>query len=77
MQFGLGLATAPATMAEPVLEPIEALRSDARLKQLAASGMPPEQLAEFKEQVRAMVHDALVVVYPALLVIFGAPAGGR
>jgi uncharacterized protein YybS (DUF2232 family) len=70
-QFGLGLATAPATMAEPMLESIDALRSDARLKQLAASGLQPEQLAEFKEQV-GMVHDAVVVVFPALLVIFAA-----
>jgi hypothetical protein len=41
------------------------------LQELTGGGMPPERLAEFKEQV-GMLHDALAVVYPAAWVIAAA-----
>jgi len=66
-----GLALAPAAMAERVLAPIERLRSDAVLQELGKGGMPPERLAEFKEQV-AELEGALGVVYPAFWVIAAA-----
>jgi uncharacterized protein YybS (DUF2232 family) len=66
-----GLVLAPAAMAERVLAPIERLRSDAVLQELGKGGMPPERLAEFKEQVGELV-GALGVVYPAFWVIAAA-----
>ncbi len=70
-EIAAGLATFPTAMAERVLEPIERLRSEAVLKELAAGGMPAEQLAEFKELV-GIWHDALGVVFPAACVILAA-----
>jgi hypothetical protein len=70
-EVGAGLALAPAAMAERVLAPIDRLRSEAVLQELTGGGMPPERLAEFKEQV-GMLHDALAVVYPAAWVIAAA-----
>jgi uncharacterized protein YybS (DUF2232 family) len=66
-----GLAIAPAAMAEKVLAPIERLRSEALLAELRTGGMPPERLAEFKDQV-GQLHDALSVVFPAAWVIAAA-----
>jgi uncharacterized protein YybS (DUF2232 family) len=71
LQVAAGLAIAPAAMAERVLEPIDHLRSEAVLKDLVASGMPQDALAEWKEQVGTL-HDALAVVYPAFWVIAAA-----
>ena len=65
---GAGLAAAPAAMAEGLLAPIERLRSDAVLQELGKGGMPPERLAEFKEQVGEL-EAAIAVVYPAFWVI--------
>jgi uncharacterized protein YybS (DUF2232 family) len=66
-----GLLLAPAAMQERVLAPVERLRSEAVLAELGKGGMPPERLAEFKEQVGALT-DALGVVYPAFWVIAAA-----
>jgi uncharacterized protein YybS (DUF2232 family) len=65
------LVTAPEVMAERVIEPIERLRSEPVLAELARGGMPPERLAEFEDQV-ARIRDAFAVVYPALWVIAAA-----
>jgi uncharacterized protein YybS (DUF2232 family) len=70
-QVAAGLAIVPGAMAERVLEPIDRLRSEAVLKELAASGMPAEAIAEFKDQVGSL-HAALGVVYPAFWVIAAA-----
>ena len=70
-QVAAGLAIVPGAMAERVLEPIDRLRSEAVLKELAASGMPADAIAEFKEQVDSL-HGALGVVYPAFWVIAAA-----
>ncbi len=66
-----GLLLAPAAMAERMLAPIEHLRSEPVLGELAKGGMPPERLAEWKAQVEVMT-GALGVVYPALWVIAAA-----
>ena len=73
---GAGLLLSPAAMAERVSAPIERLRSEAVIGELTKGGMPPERLAEFKEQVGA-ITQALGVVYPAVFVIAGGRAGGR
>ena len=70
-QVAAGLAVVPSAMAERVLEPIDRLRSEAVLKELVASGMPADAIAEFKDQV-ASLHGALGVVYPAFWVIAAA-----
>ncbi len=70
-QVAGGLVIAPLAMAARVLEPIERLRSEALLAELGRGGMPPERLAEFKDQV-GLLHDALAVVYPAAWVIAAA-----
>ncbi|HSD66381.1 MAG TPA: DUF2232 domain-containing protein [Vicinamibacteria bacterium] len=70
-EISAGLALAPRTMAERILAPIEHLRSEAFLAELRTGGLPPEQIAEFTEQV-GMLRDALAVVYPAAWVIFAA-----
>jgi uncharacterized protein YybS (DUF2232 family) len=66
-----GLAASPAAMAERVLAPVEHLRSETVLAELGKGGMPPERLLEFKDQV-GLLHDAFMVVYPALWVIAAA-----
>jgi uncharacterized protein YybS (DUF2232 family) len=71
LMVAAGLVLAPAAMAERVLDPIERLRSDAVLQELGKGGMPPERLAEFKEQVGELT-SALSVVYPAFWVIAAA-----
>jgi uncharacterized protein YybS (DUF2232 family) len=70
-QVAAGLAIVPGAMAERVLEPIDRLRSEAVLKELAASGMPADAIAEFNDQVDSL-HGALGVVYPAFWVIAAA-----
>ena len=69
--IGAGLAFASEAMAKLVLLPVETLRSDAFLAELKTGGLPPEQIAEFTEQVTTL-RDALAVVYPGLLVILAA-----
>lgn len=66
-----GLLVAPASMAERVVGPIERLRSEEVLQELGSGGMPPERLAEFKDQV-GMLIEALGVVYPAFWIIAAA-----
>jgi uncharacterized protein YybS (DUF2232 family) len=69
--IGAGLAFASEAMAKLVLLPVETLRSDAFLAELKTGGLPPEQIAEFTEQVTTL-RDALAVVYPGILVILAA-----
>jgi len=70
-EIAAGLAFAPRAMAERFLAPIEALRSEAFLSQLKAGGLPPDQIAEFTEQVGAL-REALAVVFPGVWVIGAA-----
>lgn len=70
-EIAAGLAFAPQAMAERFLAPIEALRSEAFLSQLKAGGLPPDQIAEFTEQVGAL-REALAVVFPGVWVIGAA-----
>ena len=70
-EIAAGLAFAPQAMAERFLAPIDNLRSEAFLAQLKVGGLPPEQIAEFTEQVGA-VRDALAVVFPGAWVIGAA-----
>jgi hypothetical protein len=70
-EIGAGLAFASAAMAKLSLAPIENLRSEAFLSELKASGLPPERIAEFTEQVGTL-RDALAIVFPAAWVIGAA-----
>jgi hypothetical protein len=65
------LAAAPEAMAERVLLPIDQLRSEPLVGELTKGGMPPERLAEWKDEV-GQLRDALAVVYPAFWVIAAA-----
>jgi uncharacterized protein YybS (DUF2232 family) len=66
-----GLAVAPQKMAEWFLAPVDHLRSAAFLAELKSSGMTPERISEFTEQV-GMLRDALAVVFPGAWVIGAA-----
>ena len=70
-EIAAGLAFAPQAMAQRFLAPIETLRSEAFLSQLKAGGLPPDQIAEFTEQVGAL-REALAVVFPGVWVIGAA-----
>ena len=70
-EIAAGLAFVPQAMAELFLAPIDQLRSEAFLAELAKGGLPPERIAEFTEQVGAL-RDALAVVFPGAWVIGAA-----
>ena len=70
-EIGASLAFAPQVMAERFLAPVDNLRSVAFLGELKASGLPPERIAEFTEQVGEL-RDVLAVVFPGAWVIGAA-----
>ncbi len=58
-------------LAEQVLAPLERLRSDEFLSELRGSGVPPEQVTAWSEQLGSL-GEALAIVFPAVYVIGGA-----
>jgi uncharacterized protein YybS (DUF2232 family) len=70
-EIAVALLFGSGFMAEQVLAPLEQLRSDAFLGELAAGGVPPEQVTAWSEQV-VTLEEALAVVFPAIFVIGGA-----
>jgi uncharacterized protein YybS (DUF2232 family) len=58
-------------MATRFLQPLEEFRSPQFLEGLKASGLPPERVADWDEQM-TQLHDAMAVVFPGAYVIAGA-----
>jgi uncharacterized protein YybS (DUF2232 family) len=58
-------------MATRFLQPLEEFRSPQFLEGLKASGLPPERVADWDEQM-TQLHDAMAVVFPGAYIIAGA-----
>src|SRR5437867_2915881 len=64
-EIALALLTASGPMSESSLEPLEQFRSPQFIAELKSSGLPPEKVAEWTDQV-ATLREALAVVFPAV-----------
>jgi len=69
-EIALALLTASGPMSQTSLEPLEQFRSPQFVEDLKSSGLPPEKIAEWTEQV-ATWREVLAVVFPAVYIIGG------
>ena len=69
-EIALALLAASGPMSESSLEPLEQFRSPQFVEELKSSGLPPEKVAEWTDQV-ATLREALAVVFPAVYIIGG------
>jgi uncharacterized protein YybS (DUF2232 family) len=69
-EISLALLLASGPMAENVLQTLEQFRSPQFIEDLKASGLPPEKVTDWTDQI-ALWRDALSVVFPAAYIIIG------
>jgi uncharacterized protein YybS (DUF2232 family) len=69
-EIAFALLMNSGTMSESFLQPLEQFRSPQFLEDLKASGLPPEKVADWTEQM-TMLRNALAVVFPAAYIIMG------
>jgi len=70
LQILLALLFRGGAMATRFLQPLEEFRSPQFLEGLKASGLPPERVADWDEQM-TQLHDAMAVVFPGAYIIAG------
>jgi uncharacterized protein YybS (DUF2232 family) len=70
-EVATGLLLAAGAMAARLIAPLEHLRSEAFLEEMRTSGLPPERLGAWSEQMEAL-SAALAVVFPAAYIIGAA-----
>lgn len=69
-EIALALLTASGRMSENFLQPLDQIRSPEFVEGLKASGLPPEKVTDWTDQVRWW-RDVLAVVFPAVYIIGG------
>ncbi len=70
LQISLALVLWSGPMADHFLAPLEEFRSPQFLEGLKASGLPPERVADWSEQM-TLLRDAMAVVFPGAYIIAG------
>jgi uncharacterized protein YybS (DUF2232 family) len=70
LQISLALVLRSGPMADQFLAPLEEFRSPQFLEGLKASGLPPERIADWSEQM-TLLRDAMAVVFPGAYIILG------
>jgi uncharacterized protein YybS (DUF2232 family) len=69
-EISLALLLASGPMSENFLQPLEQFRSPQFLEDLKASGLPPEKVTDWTDQMTTL-RAALAVVFPAAYIIAG------
>jgi uncharacterized protein YybS (DUF2232 family) len=69
-QISLALLFAGSEMSERILTPLDEYRSARFLEEMRSSGLPPERVTDWAEQVGAL-RDVMAVVFPAAYIIMG------
>jgi uncharacterized protein YybS (DUF2232 family) len=70
LQISLALVLRSGPMADQFLAPLEEFRSPQFLEGLKASGLPPERIADWSEEMTRL-RDAMAVVFPGAYIILG------